>query len=119
MKFEVRCCCMPQKLLGYLTLPDSDRLKHGLSQNVAIPGGETFTVRFLKFLQPRRSFDEEPVRYLAIPSDDRPIEFWRTVPGFSEFSQDEILRQRVAMIESAGHTERVMKTAQQEEGSDD
>ncbi len=80
--FEVRCCCNPKKLLGTLMLSDNVRVAHGLTHRLAVPGGNEVTIRFQKYTDGRLIGSARS--RLAIPSDERPIEFWRNVPGFVE-----------------------------------
>ncbi len=79
--YAVRCCCTPKKVFGFIQaepraievqVSDCHGIKHTLSIKslsecmMAGPGGS--------FLNDER----------AIYSDDRPIDFWRTIRGFLE-----------------------------------
>lgn len=98
-KYEVRCCCQPRKVFGTLSGPVLDapgRFKVRL---------KSYYEKFLKSThlphQPSvKIFDYQEVEVkvmyldpgfgmksiLAIYSEDRPIEFWRDVVGFEEFT---------------------------------
>ena len=93
MRLEVRCCCLPQKVFGTLEVPD----------DIARNGG-TFRIPYMErpFAEFHDNWDKEPsqfgtytievrpfvidsfIRKMAVYSDDRPIEFWRELPGFVE-----------------------------------
>jgi hypothetical protein len=102
MKYPVRCCCQPQKILGYLELPDwlkpgsrwvlmVDDRKTGRALSAAAwtpadPVGPTFRglpVRLEAVVMQYRDLESD-VDELAVYSDDRPIEFWRIIHGFEE-----------------------------------
>lgn len=87
--YAVRCCCQPTKIFGFIQLHSKSQM-----QNVLDNCGYAHTVE-LKAMQevaPIRLDRERPPmqaeltvqKELAIYSDDRPIEFWRTIPGFLE-----------------------------------
>ena len=87
----VRCCCQPNKIFGYLDLPTEGRpgyytvfehlkpLKVGPICNpvLTIEAPQNYTVE----LRPIIADGELNV---AVYSDDRPIEFWRSIRGFRE-----------------------------------
>lgn len=84
MKAEVRCCCTPRKLLGWLEVPtlDADRV--------------VFWLRFAmdRWEDPPRRIelpiaefiDERKERRRAIKAEGVPIELLRRIPGFIEFT---------------------------------
>ncbi|MGY4269690.1 MULTISPECIES: hypothetical protein [unclassified Bradyrhizobium] len=92
MRYLVRCCCEPDKILGYLTVPHEMR------------NGERYPIcRMDQLLINARPFEPSELvhskietalfrtlinadgnREIAVYSDDRPIEFWRGVRGFEE-----------------------------------
>jgi len=88
MTYAVRCCCQPTKILGYLDgpigisefeIPEQIFAPYSISSNTDL----TDTVKTTKFVV--RSYGNSPLETeRAIYSEDRPIEFWRNVPGFRE-----------------------------------
>jgi hypothetical protein len=103
MRYPVRCCCRPQKLLGYLELRPG--LRHGDrvtvwprlrfpvvplsvpedSPPVQLPEPEVIELREVRLAvatRPGGSFEwrEE----LAVYGDGRPDDFWATLPGFTK-----------------------------------
>jgi hypothetical protein len=110
--YAVRCCCQPTKLLGWIRLPteaEERRAWTALSRR----DGPTYVE--LKRLT------DEGVSEVAVYSDDRPIEFWRTVDGFRENTSDgelavrlretlannRVLRDHVRWLMSTKNVERV------------
>ena len=95
--FAVRCCCQPLKVMGFLRLP---AIRAVVPDGFEIEDvtGVPHRVRVKAMRQCMSVADAllmqhaiEPVvpvpvqeEELAIYSDDRPIEFWRTIPGFVE-----------------------------------
>lgn len=92
--FPVNCCCQPDVLFGFLRLPEG-----GLLHVVKDRDGTEHRIE-LKRLRQARTFSSalmldsakvaleipETAEEIAIYSDDRPLEFWRTLPGFREVS---------------------------------
>lgn len=84
--FAVRCCCSPHKLFGFL------RLRRGLGPHVvADTAGNTHVVSVKRIHECVRLGAEavfagppDPIEEWAIYSDDRPREFWRSIPEFVE-----------------------------------
>jgi hypothetical protein len=87
MRYEVRCCCNPDKLLGWLDGPDNVRAfmvggyavavrNLGCFDLVDVEGSESADGSVL--------VERVPIVKRAIPSDERPLEFWRALPGFEE-----------------------------------
>lgn len=93
--YPVRCCCQPQKILGWLELPE------GLPSGYEITMATVPPLRLADFpcasavdpaAMPAINFEKIRLRSygrpgqweIAVYSDDRPIEFWRKVPGFIE-----------------------------------
>lgn len=78
--YAVRCCCQPQKIFGFLQLEDDkarhtiiDRNGHAHVADIRISSDITISsVGEVQHMDP------------AVYSDDREIEFWRTIPGFVE-----------------------------------
>lgn len=96
MRYNVRCCCQPKKILGTLELQDG--LRDGDRLPVMIIDSSSIEyIQLRRFVQWHRTdinqvavpnFDNMPpmeeIDEIAIYSDDRPIEFWRRVHGFQE-----------------------------------
>ena len=95
----VRCCCQPKKVLGFLRLSakvaqDARYVEllprpHHVEVSAWPPKPEATMVLDAPIrLEIRHMGDTETrdtYRYeRAIYSEDRPIEFWRTIPGFVE-----------------------------------
>ncbi len=91
----VRCCCTPQKVFGFLKL-DARHARPGLAAVVDQHGH-----RYQIELRPIDNYQHDPgmmaaMRYapddirelgereVAVYSDDRPLDFWRTIPAFVE-----------------------------------
>jgi hypothetical protein len=77
---NVRCCCQPQKILGRLPVP-KQALEYGYWRvpTMSIGAGlETHIIEVRKFNNGH--YGQE----IAVYSDDRPVEFWRGIPGFIE-----------------------------------
>lgn len=88
MIYEVRCCCKPEKLLGHV---DTEVLVgHGVrlvfllaplsATDIGRP--ETLHTEVAQINIP--TFGGDYHGYLAIKSNDYPIETWRRVAGFKE-----------------------------------
>ena len=87
--FPVNCCCQPDVLFGFISLPaDRQHFVHGQRFVILDRRGRPHDVE----LKPLATISEPAGttdgwrrrREMAIYSDDRPIEFWRTIPGFRE-----------------------------------
>lgn len=87
--YAVRCCCTPKKIFGFLLLP-----VHGASAEVIDNVGTRYRLQIRRFndLVCQRPFapesvpigDSAVVEEAAVYSEDKPIEFWRSIPGFVE-----------------------------------
>jgi len=78
-KYPVRCCT-PTKVLGYLDLPDGmrDGSTYNVPERFMTDGLTAMTIHGCQF---RRSVDRDNgIDEIAVYSDDRPIEFWRSPP---------------------------------------
>lgn len=92
MRYLVRCCCEPDKILGYLTVPHDMRSGERypicrMDQLLidARPIGATELVHSTTETALFRGFiNSDGNREIAVYSDDRSIEFWRGVRGFKE-----------------------------------
>ena len=106
----VRCCCQPTKLLGFLRLPDRHAVLYkitdraGVRHTVEIRSiGESTIIRETKHARDcafvtsdgpapctcgsaatRTTIERE----LAVYSEDRGVDFWRTIPAFVEVKDD-------------------------------
>lgn len=76
----VRCCCTPRKIFGFIQAPLTSTEVNALDER-----GRQHALK-IKLSQEHRAVggDISATRELAIYSDDHPIEFWRTIPGFVE-----------------------------------
>jgi hypothetical protein len=79
--YPVRCCCTPKKIFGFIRLPD---LPMGESVNIS-SGDDILTFKLQKF--GGYEYGVQSNEY-AVPSEDRPIEFWRSLPNFLELAPD-------------------------------
>lgn len=91
--YAVRCCCKPNTIFGFLSLEPCRQ-----QQKVKDRRGNEHTVELRPIAQicvPDNSWEYrsivEPVyeQEVAVYSDDRPIEFWREIPGFIEAVSDD------------------------------
>ena len=89
-RFEVRCCCEPLKLLGWLTteLEPSDEVRHLLLPTVKYSANAEVDAIELPLCEVRihfRKFSASPFTdYWAIDAHEQPIELWRMLPNFKE-----------------------------------
>lgn len=99
MRLEVRCCCVPKKLLGWLEVADY-RVREGntiqfilppIYERIFIDGRryETMTAACYVRLPIARIgmtdlFTGEPASHLALKSEETPLETLRQIPGFVE-----------------------------------
>lgn len=99
MQIEVRCCCQPQKLLGWLPVPDTvqggdiiaftvRRASWELASLNAQPVFFTPDIIALPvaiFGEPALDADgPRIVKRLALKSEETPLERLRLIPGFRE-----------------------------------
>ena len=91
-EYAVRCCCQPQKIFGYLQAPAGRRSGDIWRIVEYEPLGSPYTIanapvsvkaHEVKF----KTIVDQGVHEIAVYSDDRPIEFWRTLRGFREVRQ--------------------------------
>lgn len=83
--FAVRCCCRPRSIMGFVLASAPDGVK---SLTVTDAIGDKHRVA-LERIATRADFNGLSVvsDELAIYSDDRPLEFWRTIHGFVEVKE--------------------------------
>ncbi len=99
MILEVRCCCQPQKLLGWLPVPDDVRDGdtvcftknecHAFAEQALFQPSHfvRITLPVATFREMRGGVDEEDVQvtqHLALKSEETPIDVLRKIPGFKE-----------------------------------
>jgi len=89
---EVRCCCKPQKLLGYLPVEENARAYVG----VIFDKTQFDPLRSASYNDPLRSASYKTIRlpveivnqngnqHYALKSEETPIEVLRQLPGFLE-----------------------------------
>lgn len=94
MRLEVRCCCQPQKLLGWIDVPDHQvvmgqalRLPYrrpicGIPPRMTSAADEVVT--HLQLYVGRIASPERPRGYLAVKAEGVPIETLRQIVGFQE-----------------------------------
>lgn len=97
MKYEVRCCCMPTKLLGHvetdMRMERGRKIVFALAPLSVTAPPETLTTEAATINIPRFNFDsfesylDGYESHLAIKSNDYPIETWRRVAGFTEINK--------------------------------
>lgn len=94
--YPIRCCCQPDKIFGFLQLdshPEWDEFE------VTDCDGKNHVIKmktFTRVATPLYRYDDmmgsditmPVIHEYAIYSDDRPIEFWRSVVGFVEATQE-------------------------------
>lgn len=100
MRLEVRCCCQPQKLLGWLIVPDHVRDGSVVSFVVSPAHWVRETLDSAPSFQPADRIDlpvatfgtytqdGAPVRRRALKSEEIPIARLRRIPGFIEADPD-------------------------------
>lgn len=87
MKLEIRCCCQPHKLLGWVDV-DPNHAVEGralrLPLKVSISDVQARVYPFLYLHVGRIAFPDDRRGHLAIMAENVPIETLRLVPGFEE-----------------------------------
>lgn len=83
---EVRCCCNAGKLYGYLPMPP-DQLREGATYRYRCAPGPKFTEVQLHVAKIHVDVHEPP--FLAIKSDDIPLETLRKIRTFVEAAPGE------------------------------
>ena len=82
--YAVRCCCDPGTVLGFIKLSDCTP-----ECTVMAEDGQRHQIKLAPLTERRRTMPQEETanaREMAIHSEHRPIEFWRTIRGFVEAS---------------------------------
>lgn len=95
--YPVRCCCNPARIYGFLPLPGfarnfTVRDNNGQTHNVDLrPLAQPFPGTTPEQIEARKRACKNPDELhmpfqrdveLAVFADDRPLEFWRSLPGF-------------------------------------
>ena len=102
-RLNVRCCCQPTKILGTMEVPSPIAERGGFFKIFSRPKWltdgyfssepdniQTVEVRCLilrGFSDDVRRYEAKPMPLdteMAVYAEERPIEFWRTLPGFRE-----------------------------------
>lgn len=94
MTMEVRCCCQPQKLLGWLPVPDGTRrgshVRFAVRQDlelVTAPGHAAPVNTSVELpVETFGTYDAsgERVKHIALKSEETPIDVLRRIRGFVE-----------------------------------
>lgn len=104
--FAVRCCCTPQKVFGFIKLPIEKDVRLPDHRTIQDAMGDYHPIKLMPIYvnrhygvsvncydymnaRPPDEVLEHTTPEIAIYSDDRPIEFWRTIPGFVEATPTE------------------------------
>lgn len=94
MKVEVRCCCVPQKLLGWLDV-EPERVVVGRVLSFVAPAQWNFTNQFDVMRAPEcisarsvnlpvAAITVDGATWLALKSEETPLETLRRIRGFIE-----------------------------------
>ncbi len=87
MRLNVRCCCQSNKIFGTLDVLNPEASTFRIVRPFTIEASPPFPPKPLEteLLLIREICDFVGVAVeRAVYSEDRPLEFWRTVPGFVE-----------------------------------
>lgn len=94
-RVEVRCCCDPARLIGFIDVPDDVTLRDGTIVPFQLEGVDAaITLQIATWSYPSTRYGD-PWGYdddLAFKSDDTPIETLRRIPGFVEASREDVAR---------------------------
>lgn len=94
--FAVRCCCTPKKVFGFIKLPITSDVRLPDYRTIKDAMGDIHPIKLMSIYinrhyrasimnaQPLEGILEHTMPEIAIYSDNHPIEFWRTIPGFVE-----------------------------------
>jgi hypothetical protein len=89
---NVRCCCQPTKILGRFPVPDhalgcgSFRVATRSFRVATMSQGHSLETHTIEVRLFNNGFLGQEY---AVYSDDRPIEFWRSLPSFIEAPPDQ------------------------------
>lgn len=92
-RYEVRCCCEPEKLLGYVDLPRADyrsgektfvlrlvrtAIRRSVDDDKVDPARDRRAeIEFRRYRDPKKGIDQ-----IVVYSDDHPLDFWNQLAGF-------------------------------------
>lgn len=76
----VRCCCTPSKVIGFLQVRANDVAGSDIKVGEHLVSIRKSTKALINEATDISEYQTER----AVYSEDRPIEFWRTMPGFVE-----------------------------------
>lgn len=91
MMYAVRCCCQPAKVLGHIDGPDGVQSFRVALMGSALDGWMQSPPQHAE-VQVREFQDEHERTERAVYSEDRGLDFWRQVYGFTELRQRYVLR---------------------------
>lgn len=98
--FAVRCCCQPRQIMGFVLAAGPDGVR---ALTLTDRFGDKHVVALERIATCYESFGERVGSdELAVYSDDRPIEFWRTIHGFVEVKEP--------VLDTLGITHRLLET---------
>ena len=122
-RLEVRCCCDPDKLIGWVGVPDpladstivplrcempdsppsadEPQPRETLVLEIANLSHSVITMLARDNGAVFFSHPWEPHYYRAVKSNDLPIETWRRVPGFEEATTEVLEQQNQELVERA------------------
>lgn len=94
-RLNIRCCCRPEKILGMLDLPTTDRIQRLTTRSVVRPmvlklnedihaNTTANTTIEHHTIQLRIYNKEDGTEELSVYSDDKPVEYWKQFIGFIE-----------------------------------
>lgn len=84
MRREIRCCCQPTKLLGWIDVPKETKcLRFAISTGLTKPTDEA-TLKIEHIILPLADIFNNGQCYKAFKSEETPIETLRMIPGFVE-----------------------------------
>jgi len=88
-RMEIRCCCTPKKLLGWVEVPDGATeyrfvLRSELLSFLRKPFDDVTPVKVEAIVLPVAVIHIGGTKYPALKSEETPIEILRKIPGFIE-----------------------------------
>ena len=98
MKYEVRCCCNPDKLVGWLEMPERDKGAFVVQLDATDywdPNGQvdvlrlevdilsTAVINIADLLHDNDEFLPKITGYKAVKAEDVPLETLKRIPGFT------------------------------------
>lgn len=86
MRYAVRCCCQPQKILGWLDGPDhvpNFRVSEVFEPHRPHRDSSPLDMAPTHLVEVRNFMHEDGSVERAIYSEERPLEFWKKIRGFT------------------------------------